>query len=105
MSTTSISDSEFNSSVINQRKTAAVVFWASWDGGSRSFMPIFEQVAIENRFKLAFYKMDVDVCSSTVLAYSIRSVPTVVLLKAGQLSGQLVGAVTKAKLNMLIGGI
>lgn len=81
------------------------MFWASWDGGSWSFTPIYEQVADENRYKLGFYKMDADTTQTTMTKIGVRSVPTVTLFKDGQLTGQIVGAVTKAKLSTLIDSI
>jgi thioredoxin 1 len=105
MSATNIDDSEFDSSVVKQKQTAAILFWASWDGGSRSFMPTYEQVADENRYKLGFYKMDVDSTQVTMTKIGVRSVPTVTIFKDGQLTGQIVGAVTKAKLSTLIDSI
>ena len=98
MSATNISGSEFDSTVIKPKKSAVVFFWASWDGSCKSFMPIFEQSADENSPKL-FYKLDVDGNASTTSQYGIRAVPTVMMFKDGQASAQLVGAVTKAKLN------
>lgn len=101
MSATNINGSEFDSTVIKQKKSAVVFFWASWDGGCKAFMPIFDQSADENQ-KLLFYKLDVDGNASTTANYGVKAVPTLILFKDGQASNQIVGATTKAKLGDFI---
>ena len=100
-----ISDAEFDSLIHQQRKTAAVLFGASWSSSSRAFLPIFEQVANENGHRLAFYTVDVDSASAAVAKYNIKSVPTTLLFTNGSLSGQLIGAVAKSQLSSFVGGV
>ena len=101
MGAESVTGSELDSSVVTAKKTAAVFFWAAWDGASRAYMPTYEQVANSNS-NLSFYKFDVDSDTTTTLKYNIRCVPTVQLFKGGQVVNQFVGAPTKTKLDALV---
>ncbi len=105
MGVTNIGDSEFDTLILKQRKSAAVVFWANWNNASRAFMPTFEQVANENGHKLSFYKIDVDAASAVVSKFSVKSVPTTLLFNNGVLTGQLVGAVPRSQLASFIDSI
>jgi thioredoxin 1 len=102
MGAESINGSDLDSSVLTAKQTAAVFFWATWDGASRAYMPTYEQVANANSGILSFYKFDVDSDTTTTLKYGIRSVPTVQLFKGGQLISQIIGAPTKVKLDALV---
>jgi len=101
MGAESVNGSELDSSVMTAKKTAAVFFWATWDGASRAYMPTYEQVANINS-NLSFFKFDVDSDQVTTLKYGIRSVPTVQLFKGGQVISQIIGAPTKVKLDALV---
>ena len=102
MGAESISGSDLDASVVTAKKTAAVFFWATWDGASRAYMPTYEQVANANGGTLSFYKFDVDSDSATTMKYGIRSVPTVQLFKDGQVISQIIGAPTRTKLDALV---
>ena len=105
MGASNIGDSEFDSLILKQRKTAAVVFWAGWNNISRQFMPTFDAVANENSHLLAFYRADVDATAAVVAKYGISSVPVTLLFKNGVLAGQLIGAVTKSQLSSFVSNV
>jgi thioredoxin 1 len=102
MGAESINGSDLDSSVNTAKKTAAVFFWATWDGASRASMPTFEQVANANSYSLTFYKYDDDSDPATTTKFGIRSVPTVQLFKGGQVISQIVGAPSRVKLDALV---
>lgn len=102
MGAESISGAELDSSVNTAKQTAAVFFWATWDGASRASMPTFEQVANANGYSLSFYKYDVDSDQATTTKFGIRSVPTIQLFKGGQVISLIVGAPTRTKLDALV---
>jgi thioredoxin 1 len=102
MSAESISGPDLDSSVNTSKLTAAVFFWAAWDGASRASMPTFEQVANANSYGLSFYKYDIDSDQATTAKFGIRSVPTVQLFKGGQVVSQISGTPTRAKLDALV---
>lgn len=103
MGAININDAEFDSFVVKQKKSAVVFFWADWDGGSKAFMPIFNQSADENPYGLSFYKLDVDGNSQATTKCGIKSVPTFIVFNGGQASRQITGAVTRQRFNEFIG--
>lgn len=102
MGAESITGTELDSAVNTAKKTAAVFFWAAWDGASRASMPTFEQVASSNGYSLSFYKYDIDSDQTTTVKFGIRCVPTIQLFRAGQVVSQIIGAPTRAKLDSLV---
>ena len=101
MSAESVTGSQLDASVVTAKQTAAVFFWATWEGTCKAYMPTYEDVANSNN-NLSFYKFDVDSDQSTSLKYGVRSVPTVQLFKGGQMINQIVGAPTRVKLDALV---
>ena len=102
MGAESISGTALESTVIAAKKSAAVLFWASWDAACRAYMPAFEQVDYEKGYNLSFFKCDVDSDQNTTTKFGVRCVPTVALFKAGTVSGRLAGAVTKTRLSTFV---
>ena len=75
-----------------------VDFWAPWCGPCKSIAPIVEELAVEYEGKLKVTKLNVDDHPATASRYGIRGIPNLIILKAGAVQEQIVGAVPKAKL-------
>jgi len=105
MSAESISGSQLDSVVKTAKHTAAVLFWAAWEGSCRAYMPTYEQLAKERGDRIGFYKFDVDSDQPTTTKYGVKSVPTVQVFKGGQMVNQLIGAPTREKLDALIANV
>lgn len=73
-----------------------VDFWAPWCGPCRSFAPIFEDVAEERSGKIRFVKVNTEVERELSARFRIRSIPTIMLFKNGEVVDTLSGAVPKA---------
>ncbi|EKY3119417.1 thioredoxin TrxC [Cronobacter turicensis] len=71
-------------------------FWAPWCGPCRSFAPIFEDVAEERNGKMRFVKVNTEAEPELSARFRIRSIPTIMMFKNGQLVDMLNGAVPKA---------
>ena len=96
-----ITDSNFND-VISKNKTVLINFWAEWCGPCRMIGPIVEELAGEYDGKAVIGKLDVDTNQETSIKYSVRSIPTILLFKDGELVDRQVGAVPKETLSKAI---
>ena len=76
-----------------------VDFWAPWCGPCRSFAPIFETVAKERSGKVRFVKVNTEAERDLSARFRIRSIPTIMLFKKGEVVDLLSGAVPKAPLD------
>ncbi len=80
-------------------KPVVVDFWAEWCGPCRMIAPVVEELAKEYEGKVAIGKMNVDENTDTPDEYGIRSIPTLLFFKNGQLVDKMVGAAQKAVLE------
>ncbi len=85
------SDANFQTDVLQCKNLALVDFWAEWCGPCKMIAPTLALVADELAGKLSIYKMNVDENSATATKFSIRSIPTLLLFKNGEMVDQLVG--------------
>ena len=94
-----LTDENFETEIINADTPALVDFWAVWCGPCRQIAPSVEALASELKGKLKVGKMNIDDHQATPQKYGIRSIPTLLVFKGGQVVGQIVGAVPRAKLE------
>lgn len=85
---------------------ALVDFWAPWCGPCRMIAPAIEQLAEEFEGKAKICKVNTEVEEDLTVKYGIRSIPTILFFKDGEIVDQLIGATTKAaledKINMYL---
>lgn len=96
---TELTDDNFQNEIIDSDTPALVDFWAVWCGPCRQIAPTVEALASELKGKLKVGKMNIDDHQATPQKYGIRSIPTLLVFKGGQVVGQIVGAVPRAKLE------
>jgi thioredoxin 1 len=92
-------DSNFDAEVINSDKPVLVDFWATWCGPCRMIAPVIEEIASEYEGKAKVAKLDVDANPQVSMKYGIRSIPTLLIFKNGQVVDQIVGAVPKGVID------
>jgi thioredoxin 2 len=83
-----------------QSDTPVVVdFWAPWCSPCVGFAPIFEDVATERSGDARFVKIDTEAQQELAAQYRIRSIPTIMVFKNGQLLNNLNGALPKSQFD------
>ena len=93
---THLSDSIFQSEVLEAEGLVLVDFWAPWCGPCKMMGPVIEELGVEYRGRVKICKLDVDENNETAGNYGIMSIPTLVLFKDGKEVNRLVGFVPKA---------
>lgn len=98
-----VTDSNFESMVLQSDLPVLVDFWASWCAPCRAIAPIVEEMSNEYAGKVRVAKVNVDENPATPGKYGVRGIPTLILFKGGKVLDQLVGAVPKGQIKDLIG--
>ncbi len=93
-----ITDDSFQSEVVKSTIPVLVDFWAVWCGPCRMVAPIVDELAVEYEGRVKVGKVDVDSEQKIAADYGIRSIPTLLIFKNGELADQIVGAVPKKQL-------
>ena len=91
-------DETFGSLVLENELPVLVDFWAPWCGPCLRFAPTLVQIADELAGRLAVVKINVDTSSATAQAFSVRSIPRLLLFRGGEVVGDWVGSRTKRQL-------
>jgi thioredoxin 1 len=94
---TAVTDTSFQSDVIESENPVLVDFWAPWCGPCRMVAPVLEEVAKE-RPNLKIVKLNVDENQQTAATYQVLSIPTLILFRDGKVAEKIIGAYPKMKL-------
>jgi thioredoxin 1 len=97
-----VSDSSFDSDVIQASGPVLVDYWAEWCGPCKMIAPILEEAATQYGGKLTIAKLNVDDNNATAAKYGIRGIPTLMLFKDGQVVATKVGALSKSQLTAFL---
>lgn len=101
MSVIEITTDNFNSEVINSDKPVLLDFWAAWCGPCRMVSPIVDEIAEENP-QIKVGKVNVDEQSELAERYNVMSIPTLLLIKNGEVAVSSTGYKPKEDLEQLI---
>jgi len=93
-----ITDSNFDEIVLKADKPVILDLWAAWCGPCRLVGPIIEEIGKDYDGKAVVGKLDVDGNPHTTTRFGVRSIPTILFFKGGQVVDKQVGAVPKSVL-------
>ena len=96
--------STFKADVIDSTTPVVVDFWAEWCGPCRMIAPALDELSKEFEGKVKIVKLNVDENPGVAGQLGIRSIPTLMVFKNGQVAAQKVGAASKSDLSKWIQG-
>jgi thioredoxin 1 len=97
-----ITDAEFESSVLQSDKPVILDFWAEWCQPCKMLSPTVEAIAGEYEEKIKVGKLNVDDNPNVATKYGIRGIPTLLFFKGGEVVQQMVGVKSKAEIKKVI---
>ena len=100
--TQTLTDGNFDQSVIKSAVPVLVDFWAEWCGPCRMLAPTVEALASDYDGKVVVGKLNVDDNPNTAAQFGIRSIPTLLLFKDGQVVESVVGLADKTRLQAVL---
>jgi thioredoxin 1 len=100
-----VTDANFEAEVIKSSQPVLVDFWAPWCGPCRMVAPIVDELSDEYDGKVKFVKLNTDDNVKTASAYGIRSIPTLLVFKDGEVAGQIVGFRPKSDLKQRLDAV
>ncbi len=97
-----LNDGDWQSEVLESNEAVLVDFWAPWCGPCRAVAPHVDSIAHAYEGKLKVAKINIDDNRGVPQQYNIRSIPTILLFKNGQVVDQVVGAVDREQLREMV---
>ena len=93
-----VSSNQFEKEVLNSKDLVLVDFSAAWCGPCKMLAPVIEDIENELDGKLKVYTVDIDQCRDIANEFYITSVPTVMMLKNGEIVDKSIGFMPKEKI-------
>jgi thioredoxin 1 len=100
--TLELSDANFNDTLSSAEVPVVVDFWAPWCGPCRILGPIIEELASDYQGRIQVGKLNTDESPSVASRFNIRSIPTVLFFKNGNVVDQVIGVEPKERLQKRI---
>ena len=103
MSTVKVTDDSFDSDVLQSSKPVLVDFWAEWCGPCKQIGPALDQISEELSDAVTVAKVNIDENPMTPSRFGVRGIPTLILVRDGQVASMKVGALPKSKILEWLG--
>ena len=97
-----VDDHQFDELIMNSELPVLVDIWAPWCGPCRLVSPVVDAIASTYKGRLQVAKLNVDENPNTATRYEVRSIPTLLLFKQGQVVERLTGAVPRSRLTEMV---
>ncbi|MEX0345392.1 MAG: thioredoxin [Rhizobiaceae bacterium] len=104
MSTVTIDKNSFEDGVLKAAEPVVVDFWAEWCGPCKMIAPALEEISAEMGGKVKIAKVNIDENPEIAAQYGVRSIPTLMVFKGGEVADMKVGALPKSTLSSWISG-
>lgn len=98
MSVLKITSENYEKEVLQAEKPVLIDFFASWCGPCRAMSPIIDEIAEEKSGEVIVGKINVDDNQDLAMKYGVMSIPTIVILKGGEVKKTFVGLRDKSEL-------
>ena len=92
------SDSSFEADIIKSEKPVLLDFWAEWCGPCKMIAPLLDEIAEEFKDRITVAKINIDENQNTPQKFAVRSIPTLIIFKDGNVQAQKMGALSKSQL-------
>jgi thioredoxin 1 len=99
VATVHLTEQNFDEALAANQSVMMVDFWAEWCAPCRAIAPTLEELVREGNGNITLAKVNVDEQPALAARYGIRSIPTILFVKGGQVLDQVIGAVPKAQLK------
>ena len=104
MATVKVDSSNFESDVLGAEGPVVVDFWAEWCGPCKMIGPSLEEISKEMEGKVKITKLNIDENPDLAARFGVRSIPTLMVFKDGEVADIKVGALPKTALSHWISG-
>lgn len=94
-----LTEANFSSEVLQSAAPVLVLFWAGWCGACKTIAPVLDELADQYDDRVKIGRINIDEQPALTAEYGVRAVPTLVLLRRGQVADQIVGLRSKRDLE------
>ena len=104
MTTVKVDNANFDANVLQSKEPVVVDFWAEWCGPCKMIAPALDEIAAELQGKVKIAKLNIDENPELAAKFGVRSIPSLMMFKDGEVADMKVGAAPKTALASWING-